>query len=327
MAPLLEVRNLHAAFDRPGGKVYAVNGVDFAVEPGETLGIVGESGSGKSVSILSLLGLIGTNGRVTGGQALFEGRDLLALSKRELRALRGREIGVVFQDPMTSLNPIQRIGDQIAEAMLVHRLCSKEEAYKRTLALLEEVGIPDPKSRYRSYPHEFSGGMRQRVMIAIALACQPKLLIADEPTTALDVTVQMQVLAVLRKARERRRMSTIIITHDFGVATNFCDRIVVLYGGKVMESATAEQFIRHSVHPYSTGLKSSILEIGSKNRKLVPIPGQSAVAILPPSGCPFAPRCSKAIEPCRRDIPELTTVDMNHSVACHRAEEVINHVI
>jgi peptide/nickel transport system ATP-binding protein len=327
MAPLLEVKDLHATFERPGGKVYAVNGVDFEVEPGETLGIVGESGSGKSVSILSLLGLIGSNGKVTGGKALFEGRDLLTLNKRELREIRGREIGVVFQDPMTSLNPLQRIGDQIAEAMLVHRLCSKKEAYQRSLALLEEVGIPDPKTRYRSYPHEFSGGMRQRVMIAISLACQPKLLIADEPTTALDVTVQMQVLAVLHKAREKRRMSTIIITHDFGVATNFCDRIVVLYGGKVMESAPVEQFIRRSVHPYSTGLKTSILEIGSRSRKLVPIPGSSSIATMPPDGCPFVSRCPQAIDKCLHDIPELSTIGADHTVACHRAEEVMNHVI
>lgn len=327
MAPLLEVKELYATFERPDGRVYAVNGVDFHVEPGETLGIVGESGSGKSVSILSLLGLIGSNGKVSGGKALFEGRDLLAMPKRELRSIRGREIGVVFQDPMTSLNPIRRIGDQIAEALLVHRLCSKEEAHKRSLALLEEVGIPDPKTRYRSYPFEFSGGMRQRVMIAIALACQPKLLIADEPTTALDVTVQMQVLAVLRKAREKRQMSTIIITHDFGVATNFCDRIVVLYGGKVMESAPVEQFIRQSVHPYSTGLKTSILEIGSRSRNLVPIPGSSSVATVPPTGCPFVSRCPKAIERCGRDIPELSKIGADHMVACHRAEEVMGHVI
>lgn len=325
LTTLLEVRNLHTEFTRPGGKVYAVNGVGFEVGPGETLGIVGESGSGKSVSILTVLGLIRGNGKVTAGEALFEGRDLLKMNRHQLREIRGRDIGVVFQDPMTSLNPVIRVGDQIAESMLTHELCSKAEARERTLELLNEVGIPDPKVRYRNYPHEFSGGMRQRVMIAIALACRPKLLVADEPTTALDVTVQMQVLAVLRVASERRQMSTIMITHDFGVATNFCHRIVVMYGGQVMESASVGEFIRRPAHPYTIGLKSSILEIGSRSRKLVPIPGNSPTMISPPAGCPFAARCPHVTPKCQSEVPELRRLGGQHIVACHRAEEVMNH--
>lgn len=321
---LLSVRNLYTEFSRPDGRVYAVNGASFSVAAGETLGIVGESGSGKSVSVLSLLGLIRGNGRVTGGEALFEGRNLLTMRKRELLDLRGRDIGVVFQDPMTSLNPVHRIGDQISEAMLAHHLCSRAEAKERTLELLDEVGIPDATARYRNYPFEFSGGMRQRVMIAIALACKPKLLVADEPTTALDVTVQMQILAVLQQARDKRKMGTIMITHDFGVATNFCDHIVVLYGGKVMESAPVAEFIHNTAHPYSVGLKNSILEMGSRNRDLAAIPGQSPTMLQPPRLCPFANRCSMAIERCRTEAPETRSVAEGHEVACHRAEEVMN---
>ncbi|MCL6632437.1 MAG: ABC transporter ATP-binding protein [Alicyclobacillus herbarius] len=323
---LLDVRDLTTQFRRPDGVVYAVNGVSFQVRRGETLGIVGESGSGKSVSVLSILGLIGENGKVVAGTAEFEGVNLLELNQHEMRAIRGREIGVVFQDPMTSLNPIKRVGEQVMEAMLVHRLCSKQEARQRAVRLLEEVGISDPERRMKNYPFELSGGMRQRVMIAIALACQPRLLIADEPTTALDVTVQMQVLSILREAQVNRQMSTIMITHDLGVATNLCDRIIVMYGGKVMESAPVEEFIRHSAHPYSRALKSSILEIGSRGRKIAPIPGNPPVMIEPPRGCPFADRCPLAIDRCRTEVPDLRGLQAEHFVACHRAEEVVEYV-
>lgn len=326
MDRLLDVRNLSTEFSRPDGTVYAVNGISFYVDAGETLGIVGESGSGKSVSVMSLLGLVRGNGRVTSGEAFFLGKDLLKMNDKQRMTIRGRDIGVVFQDPMTSLNPLQRIGEQIAEAMLVHHLCDKSEAKDRTLSLLGEVGIPDPKARYRNYPFEFSGGMRQRVMIAIALACQPTLLVADEPTTALDVTVQMQILAVLRQAREKRQMSTILITHDFGVATNFCDRINVMYGGMIMESARVREFIKTTAHPYSIGLKNSILSMGSRNRKLVPIPGNSPTMLERPTRCPFVDRCVMAVDRCRHETPILRPIESDHFVACHRAEEVINRV-
>lgn len=326
-APLLSVRHLSTQFSRPDGTVYAVNEVSFDVAAGETLGVVGESGSGKSVSFLSLLGLLRGNGRITGGEAWFGGANLLKLSKRQLMEMRGRDIGVIFQDPMTSLNPLMRIGDQISETLAVHRICSKPDARKRTIQLLNEVGIPDPEQRYKNFPFEFSGGMRQRVMIAIALACEPKLLIADEPTTALDVTVQMQILSVLRKAQEARGMTTIIITHDFGVATNFCDRIVVMYGGQIMEMAPAREFIRQPAHPYTLGLKGSILEMGSRTRKLIPIPGMSPTMLDLPTGCPFVDRCTFAEDRCRTEVPQLRSMGPAHQVACHRAEEVMNRVV
>lgn len=325
MARLLDVQGLKTEFIRPGGRVYAVNGVDFYVDKGESLGIVGESGSGKSVSVLSVLGLIGENGQVTDGKAMFGERNLLELSERQLRDIRGQDIGVIFQDPMTSLNPVKKIGWQIAETMVAHHICGKNEAMHRAVELLEEVGIPDAGTRYKSYPFEFSGGMRQRVMIAIAMACRPKLLIADEPTTALDMTVQMQVLSLLRQSAKSRNMSTIIITHDFGVATNLCNRIVVMYGGKVMEQATVDDFLTQSAHPYSVGLKASIIEIGNRHKTIAPIPGNAPVLTEPPRGCPFANRCHMAVERCYNEVPELRSIGPNHDVACHRAEEVIHH--
>ncbi|MFD1678102.1 ABC transporter ATP-binding protein [Alicyclobacillus fodiniaquatilis] len=327
MSRLLEVKNLSTEFTRPNGVVYAVNGVSFHVDQGESVGIVGESGSGKSVSVLSVLGLIANNGRVTNGEAIFNGQDLLHLNERQLRAIRGTEIGVIFQDPMTSLNPVKRIGWQIAESMVKHHLCNKREALSRAIDLLAEVGIPDAETRYRNYPFEFSGGMRQRVMIAIALACKPQLLIADEPTTALDMTVQMQVLALLRESARSRNMATLIITHDFGVATNLCSRLIVMYGSKIMEMATVEEFVRRPAHPYSIGLKSSIISIGNRHKKISAIPGNAPVFTTPPEGCPFASRCGFALERCYKEIPPLRTLFPGHEVACHRAEEVMSNVI
>ena len=323
---LLSIRNLSTQFSRPDGTVYAVNRVSFDVAEGETLGIVGESGSGKSVSFLSILGLLRGNGRVAEGEAWFDRINLLGLTKRQLTEMRGRDIGIVFQDPMTSLNPLMRVGDQISETLTVHRICSKTDARKRTIELLREVGISDPEMRYRNFPFEFSGGMRQRVMIAVALACEPRLLIADEPTTALDVTVQMQILAVLRKAQNMRGMTTVIITHDFGVATNFCDRIIVMYGGQIMETAPVGEFIKRPAHPYTIGLKGSILEIGARRQRLVPIPGSSPTMLELPTGCPFVDRCFFAVDRCRTEVPALRFVGPSHTVACHRAEEVMEGV-
>jgi peptide/nickel transport system ATP-binding protein/oligopeptide transport system ATP-binding protein len=321
---LLAVENLYTEFRRAHDVVYAVNGVSFAVDEGETLGIVGESGSGKSVSVLSVLGLVRGAGRVhKNSRALYRGTDLLKLRRRQLEDIRGRDIGVVFQDPMTSLNPTMRVGDQIMEGMLTHHYTNRRGAVERTLNLMAEVGIPEPKVRARSYPHEFSGGMRQRAMIAMAIACEPQLLIADEPTTALDVTVQMQILALLARLRERRNMSIIMITHDFGVATNFCDRIVVMYAGQVMESATVRDFLRRPAHPYTIGLKESVIEVGHRGRPLRPIPGRAEPLTAPPTSCPYAARCPWAIERCRTELPALRSVTPGHLVACHRAEEVM----
>ncbi len=323
--PLLEVRDLFTQFQRVDDVVYAVNGMNFSVAPGEVLGIVGESGSGKSVSVLSFLGLLRDNVKLKSGTAKFRGTDLLRLGRRQLEDIRGRDIGVVFQDPMTSLNPVRRVGDQIMEGMITHHYASKKVALQRTIDLLGEVGIPEPQMRYRNYPFEFSGGMRQRVMIAMAIACEPQLLIADEPTTALDVTVQMQILALLQTLREKRNMSIIMITHDFGVATNFCDRIIVMYAGMVMESAPLAEFLNNSVHPYTIGLKSSIIEVGNKNKELVPIPGMAPVLTKPLNHCPYVSRCSVAQDRCEQELPELLHVGNEHYVACHRIEEVGIH--
>jgi peptide/nickel transport system ATP-binding protein/oligopeptide transport system ATP-binding protein len=320
---LLVVDHLSTVFRRMDETVYAVNDVSFSVAAGETLGIVGESGSGKSVSVMSLLGLLKGTGKVTAGSATFRGTNLLKLRRRQLEDIRGRDIGVVFQDPMTSLNPVMRVGDQIMEGMLAHQYASRRGAFDRTLALLNEVGIPEPKLRFRNYPFEFSGGMRQRVMIAMAVACQPQLLIADEPTTALDVTVQMQTLALLQELKERLHMSMILITHDFGVATNVCDRILVMYAGTIMESAPLNDFLERPAHPYTLGLKASVIEVGSQNRDLRPIPGTSLTPTRPLTSCPFAERCAWVSSRCEEELPVLRPVGPGHLVACHRAQEVM----
>lgn len=326
---ILTVDNLSTQFKRADDMVYAVNGVSFSVRKGETLGIVGESGSGKSVSILSILRLL-KGDFVVQGRTEFLGSDLLKLTRRQMDDIRGRDIGVVFQDPMTSLTPTMRVGQQIIEGMVAHKRANKREAMRHAIRLLDEVGIPDPEIRIRNYPFEFSGGMRQRVMIALAIACEPQLLIADEPTTALDVTVQMQILSLLQNLRQKRNMSIIMITHDFGVATNFCDRIMVMYSGKVMESAPLEEFLQRPAHPYTLGLKSSIIEVSDDRKQLHPIPGAATPLTAPPSHCPFAERCFMAEERCHKELPRLRQIDMEHGpdhwVACHLAEEVMNNV-
>jgi oligopeptide/dipeptide ABC transporter ATP-binding protein len=323
--PLLEVNDLWVEFKRPGGAVYAVNGVSFSLMPGESLGIVGESGSGKSVTALSILGLIARNGRVVRGQALLDGEDLIKMSPQELREVRGRDVGVIFQDPMTSLNPIMRIGKQITESMLVRRLYAPAEAKVRAIELLRRVGIPQPEQRFTDYPYQFSGGMRQRVMIALALALNPALLIADEPTTALDVTVQAQVLRLLDELRAEIGMGMILITHDFGVATNHCNRIAVMYAGEVVELTTVDKLISGAAHPYALGLLESTMEIGHGKTAIEPIPGAPPSAMVVHRACPFAPRCRFSSERCLVEKPMLRRAAADHLVACHHAEEVMSH--
>jgi peptide/nickel transport system ATP-binding protein len=322
MARLLEVRDLWVQFERPGGIVHAVNGVSFGLEEGESLGIVGESGSGKTVMLLSILGLLARNGRVLRGEAWLLGKDLLGMSPEQLLDVRGKQVGIIFQDPMTSLNPIIRVGDQVAESMLVHHLCSSAEARLRAAELLGRVGIPQPQQRLHDYPFQFSGGMRQRVMIAIALACMPSLLIADEPTTALDVTVQAQVLELLSQLRQELGMGLVIITHDFGLATNYCHNIAVMYAGRIVESASVAQFIDRAAHPYSRGLLDSTLEIGHGKRPINPIPGQSMSAMTLYPGCAFAPRCGFATGRCHSEVPLLQPLASGHLAACHYAGQI-----
>ena len=323
--PLLEVNDLWVEFKRPGGIVHAVNGVSFNLMPGESLGIVGESGSGKSVMVLSLLGLIARNGRVVRGEALLDGEDILKMSRQELVEIRGRDIGVIFQDPMTSLNPIMRIGRQITEGMLL-RDFPPAEAKARAIDLLRRVGIPKPEQRFNDYPFQFSGGMRQRVMIAVALALKPKLVIADEPTTALDVTVQAQVLDLLDELREEFGMGMIIITHDFGVATNHCNRINVMYAGQVMESASVDQLVARTANPYTLGLLESTMEIGHGKQSIQPIPGNPPSAMVVHKGCPFAPRCRFSTDKCVAEKPVLRPIEPDHYVFCHYGEEVMKSV-
>ncbi len=317
MTELLRVNNLKTYFDRYDGVVRAVDGVSYKLDYGETLAIVGESGSGKTQSVLSLLRLIKGNGRIVDGEAIFEGRDLLKLSKEELRQIRGKDISIIFQDPMTSLNPIMRVGIQIMESIIWHKIMSDKEARERAIELLRVVGIPEYKTRVWDYPFQFSGGMRQRVMIAIALACNPKLVIADEPTTALDVTVRAQILNLLSDMKEEFKTSVIFITHDITLAMNFADTIMVMYAGKVAEYAPMDKFIRNPLHPYSNGLISSTLDINAKEGTLRPIPGNPPSLVNPPSGCRFHPRCPYAQDICKEVEPEYREVEDGHYVACH----------
>ncbi len=317
---LLTVKNLRTTFTRPDGIVKAVDGISYSLEKGQTMGIVGESGSGKSVSVLSLLRLLRKNGKVEGGEAVFDGRDLLSLSKEEMRQVRGREIAMIFQDPMTSLNPTIRVGAQMAEPPLWHKLLGKNEARNKVRALLSKVGIPQPEGRVRDYPFQFSGGMRQRVMIAMSLTCGPKLLIADEPTTALDVTVRSQILNLLQEMQKEFGTAIIMITHDFCMASNFCDKIMVMYAGRVMEAAPTVDFLKRAMHPYSRGLLGSTLDIDAKEVVLHPIGGNPPNLIDPPPGCSFHPRCEMKKDICMTQAPALRELAPGHLVACHFTE-------
>jgi oligopeptide transport system ATP-binding protein len=321
---LLSVRDLRTYFDEDGRVVKAVDGVSFDLTRGETLGIVGESGSGKSVTNLSIMRLIPTPpGRIAGGQVIFDGRDLLTLSDDEIRAIRGKRIAMIFQDPMTSLNPFMRISRQLMEVTRLHLGHSKADAREHAVRMLETVGIPDARRRADGYPHEFSGGMRQRVMIAMALSCRPELIIADEPTTALDVTIQAQILELIKKIKDETGTSVILITHDLGVVAGTTSRVVVMYAGKVMERAPTTELFERSGNPYTKGLLASVPDPTCDERKdLYQIPGLPPdVAHLGP-GCPFAPRCARAEAICHEKFPPFVELTPVHHSLCHFASEV-----
>ena len=314
---LLTVENLEVRFWTARGIIHAVNGVSFDIAPGETLGIVGESGCGKSVTSLALLGILPRAGRVTNGSAHFEGRDLVGLPDDEMRRIRGKEIAMIFQDPMTSLNPVLTIGRQLREPLETHFDMDKDEAERRSVELLDLVGIPSAKARLKDYPHQFSGGMRQRAMIAMALACEPKLLIADEPTTALDVTIQAQILGLLRELVAERDTALILITHDLGVVAGMCERVNVMYAGMFMETGSARQVFARPRHPYTLGLLQSVPRLdAARKTALQPIEGNPRDMLFPPQACPFAPRCRYEVEQSRQEVPPLEQIESGHKVAC-----------
>jgi oligopeptide transport system ATP-binding protein len=316
--PLLEVIDLKTQFFTQDGVVKAVNGVSFHVAEGETLGIVGESGCGKSVSVLSVMRLIPQPpGKITGGGVMFEGRDLLKVGDDEIRQVRGNKIAMIFQDPMTSLNPVLTIGRQISEALELHMHMSRDQAYKRSAELLKTVGIPEAESRLNDYPHQFSGGMRQRAMIAMALACNPQLLIADEPTTALDVTIQAQIVELVKRLRDEIGMAIIWITHDLGVVAGLADRVMVMYAGYAVEEAPVKELYANPRHPYTLGLLHSIPRLDEVRRaKLQPIEGLPPDLIDLPVGCPFETRCAYVVERCHAEMPKLEPVASGHRIAC-----------
>ena len=319
--PLLSVENLQTQFRTEGGTLRAVDGVSFAISPGETLGIVGESGCGKSVTALSIMRLLSKNARIVAGRVLFESRDLLTLTEDEMREIRGNRIGMIFQEPMTSLNPVHTIGEQIAEVVRIHQNASRRAALARAHEVLRLVRIPDARRRLRDYPHQFSGGMRQRVMIAMALACSPQLLIADEPTTALDVTIQAQILRLMLELKERIGAAVLLITHDLAVVAETCQRVIVMYAGRIVEEAPVEALFDRPGHPYTRGLMASIPRGADRRRHRLPeIPGVVPSLTQPIPGCTFAPRCPLAIDACRAVSPELHPVAPGHNVACIRAE-------
>jgi oligopeptide/dipeptide ABC transporter ATP-binding protein len=321
--PLLQVTDLRTHFATEDGVVRAVDGVSLEVRAGETLALVGESGSGKSVTALSILRLVPEPpGRIVGGQVRFRGRDLLALSPAEMRRIRGREISMVFQEPMTSLNPVFTCGEQVAEVLVQHERLGRREAGARSIELLRMVGIPAPEQRAREYPHQLSGGQRQRVMIAMALACGPALLIADEPTTALDVTIQAQILDLLRRLQQELGMAVLLITHDLGVVAETADRVSVVYAGQVVEACDVRALFRRTRHPYTAGLLASLPRLGERGARLRVIPGQVPDAARFPAGCRFHPRCPAAIERCRSEEPPLERVEGEHFARCWRAGEI-----
>ena len=317
---MLEVNNLSVSFATGDGTVNAVNGVSFALQPGETLGIVGESGSGKSQLAFALLGLLAKNGTAR-GSARFNGTELIGAPLEVLNAVRSNQIAMVFQDPMTSLNPYMRVSDQMMEGLIHHKGLSKADALAECVRMLDAVKIPDAKGRIRLYPHEFSGGMRQRVMIAMSLLCKPDLLIADEPTTALDVTVQAQILHLLRDIQRDFGMATILITHDLGVIAGFCNEVIVLYGGQVMEQAPVERFFASPSHPYSRGLLHAIPRVDHEGGELYSIPGSPPNMTRAPKGCPFQPRCDYAQDDCKVRLAPLTTFAPGRKRACNRTLE------
>ena len=321
--PLLSVRNICTYFGSEDGVLKAVDGVSFKLWQGETLGIVGESGSGKSVTSLSILRLINApRGKIVRGEVIFQGQDILSLSSEAVRQIRGKSISMIFQDPMTSLNPFMRISAQLAELTRLHLGHTKREAHEHAVRMLEIVGIPDARRRADDYPHEFSGGMRQRVMIAMALSCQPKLLIADEPTTALDVTIQAQILELIRSLKTRTGLSVILITHDLGVVAGMTDRVVVMYAGKVFEQAPTRELFARPANPYTKALLRSMPDLEAAGGALQQIPGLPPDVARLPAGCPFAPRCERAEDVCRREFPPFVQLTREHFSLCHFATEI-----
>ncbi len=326
--PLLSVRNLKVSFKTYLGRVQAVRDISFDVYPGETVAIVGESGCGKSVTAQAIMGLISSPpGHISAEKILFDGGDLLKKSHREMRRIRGREMGMIFQDPMTSLNPTMRIGKQIMEGLRKHHSLSRQNAYKRAIEMLRLVRISNPERRIEQFPHEFSGGMRQRSMIAISLACDPKLLFADEPTTALDVTIQAQILELMKSIQEKTQTSIILITHDLGIVAGTCDRVIVMYGGQIVETGTVHQIFNHPFHPYTQGLLRSIPRLDmDKNKDLVPIYGTPPNLLNPPEGCPFCARCDRAMRICKMQAPPLISITEDSTAACWLKEYELQNI-
>ena len=318
---MIEVENLHTRFYTDDGVVRAVDGVSFSAERGETLAIVGESGCGKSVTALSILRLVSPPGRIVSGSIRLDGTDLLQLSRRRIRAIRGNRISMIFQEPMTSLNPVFTIGDQIVEAIRTHERLSRTVAKRRAIEMLERVRIPDAAHRFSDYPHQLSGGMRQRVMIAMALACRPEVLIADEPTTALDVTIQAQIMELLRELQDEFAMTVLLITHNLGLVASVAHRVAVMYSARVVEYTTTRRIFEAPLHPYTRGLLASVPRLGMPaDVKLHVIPGSVPNPLRPPNGCRFHPRCSLGVDRCRAEIPDLERHQDGHLSACHRVE-------
>lgn len=315
---ILEVRNLKATFSGHGQKVQAVRGVSFTLEQGQIMGLVGESGSGKSVTMKAVMGMLPGNATVTSDELLFRGKDLKKFSEAEYRAIRGKDMTMIFQDPMTALNPLKKIGKHLEEIIVRHQKCSKSEAKKRAVESLRKVGISNPEVRLGQYPHEFSGGMRQRVLIAMALACEPELLIADEPTTALDVTIQAQILDLLGELEDKYHTSIILITHDMGVVASLCSKIAIMYGGLIMESGTTDEIFYDPKHPYTKALLKAVPRMDlEEGERLKAIPGVPPSLVEPPKGCPFAERCEFAKEICREKMPQYRSYSETHQAMCH----------
>lgn len=318
---ILSVDRLVTAFKTSDGLIPAVRGTSFSVKKGETLCIVGESGCGKSITALSIMGLLPSNGKVAEGAITFENKNLLSLKPEELRKIRGNDISIIFQEPMTALNPVFTVGFQIREPLMIHKKLSKRAAHKKGVELLKHVGIPSPEARMNQYPHELSGGMRQRVMIAIALACGPKLLVADEPTTALDVTIQAQIIDLLNDLKRDSEMSLIMITHDMGVVAEIADRVIVMYAGEIIENGTVEEIFNEPQHPYTRGLLSSVPNVDDPEFNLNPIPGSLPLLSERITGCRFHPRCVHAMDKCRLHSPEEFSVSSTHQARCWLMEE------
>ena len=313
---LLEVTDLHTSFFTPAGEVKAVNGLSFSLDEGKVLGIVGESGSGKSVTAYSVLQILASSGKIVSGSIKYRGEELVGAPKEAMEKIRGNKISIIFQDPMTSLNPVFTIGNQLMEAIMLHTDRNKEQAKERAIEMLRLVGVNEPEKRIKQYPHEFSGGMRQRVMIAMALACEPDILIADEPTTALDVTIQAQILDLIKDLQKQLGMSVILITHDLGVVAEMCDEVIVLYAGEVCERGTADEIFYNPKHEYTKGLMRSIPTVSDEDRRLEPIGGTPVDLLNMPDGCPFAPRCDRAMKVCLFHKAKEIGINENHAASC-----------